>query len=209
MNKKQRILFFAIGVILGVMMVANILGERASKKRASDLAAERRLLPGLLLTRAREGRGVYAENGRGVLEERTERDVGGFAQVRRVLVGGRNRFDALNNPEPPEYIAITESYATAAPLTPDTPTARVEFAYADRLRVTVREPADTAGVWRLLAPLGARLHPEPGSRTVVTARFAAPKLATTGEALALLAGRPEVVSAERVSIDWTKEVAPE
>ena len=207
MNKQQKVLFFAIGVILGVMMVANILKTRAEKKQASDRAAEARQLPGLLLERAREARGVYPENGKGVLEETTGPGRDGFAQVRRVLVGGRNRIDALNNPLPPDFIGITEHYATAGKLTPETPVARMDFEYADRVRVTVHEPAQTGLVFRTLQPLGAHLHPEPGSRTVVVARFASPKLATVAEALALLAGKPEVVSAEPVRIDWTKEVS--
>lgn len=203
MNKSQRILFFCIGVVLGLMVVRHLLESRSQKKQVSEAFEAKRNIPGMLVDYAQEGRPVYGE---GVLEAVTGPGAEGFAQTRRVLTGGRNRVDENGAALPPDFLAITEYYAETGKLTANTPVKRYEFAYADRIRVTVSEPAATAKVFQAVKALDANLVPDTGSRTAVTVRFRAPKLATVGEALALLKAVPEVVSAEPVKLDWTAEI---
>lgn len=203
MNKTQRILFFCVGLAMGLVLVSNILRGRAEKKLASDTFDAGRNIPGMLVDYAQEGRPVYGD---GVIEAVTGPGAEGFAQTRRVLTGGRNRIDAMGADAPPEFLAITEYYAETGKLTANTPVKRYEFAFADRIRVTVDDPAATAKVFRALKSLDAGLTPDAGSRTAVTVRFRSPKLATVGEALALLKSVPGVVSAEPVKLDWTAEI---
>lgn len=207
MDQKQKYLIFGIGVVVGLMMVANIFKGRAEKKQEADRAADKRIIPGMLVEWANEGHAVYDEAGKGVLESRVGPGAEGYAQTRRVLVGGRRRLDALNNELPPEFLAITEYYAESGALTPKSPVKRMDFEFADRLRVVVREPAHTALVYRRIKDLGGHVVPDAGSKTDVTLRFDTPTLDTVPAALAALAGMPEVVSATRVTIDWKQEVA--
>lgn len=207
MDQKQKYLIFGIGVIVGLMMVANIFKGRAEKKQEADLAADKRILPGMLLEWAKEGHAVYDEAGKGVLESQLGPGAEGFARTRRVLVGGRRRLDALNNELPPEFLAITEYYAESGDPGPKTPVKRMDFEFADRLRVVVREPAHTAVLYRRVKDLGGHVVPDAGSKTDVTVRFDKPTLATVPAALAAIDGMPEVVSATRVTIDWKQEAS--
>jgi hypothetical protein len=203
MNKSQRILFFCIGVVLGLMVVRHLIAGRSEKKQASEAFDAKRTIPGMLVDYAQEGRPVYGE---GVLEAVTGPGAEGFAQTRRVLTGGRNRTDDNGVALPPDFLAITEYYATTDKLTANTPVKRYEFAFADRIRVTVNEPSATAKVYQAVKSLDANLVPDAGSRTAVTVRFRSPKLASVGDALAILKTLPDVVSAEPVKLDWTKEI---
>lgn len=207
MEQKQKYLIFGVGVVIGVMMVANIFKARAERKQEADTAAAARVIPGMLLEWAREGRAIHDEEGKGVLESRTGDGAEGYARTRRVLVGGRRRFDALNREAPQEFLTVTEYYEERGELTAKTPVKRMDFEFADRIRAEVREPAQTAAVYRRVAPLGAHLFPEPGSKTVVMVRFEKPTLDSVPSALAALATMPEVVSASRVRIDWKQESA--
>lgn len=207
MTKQQRAVFFVLGLVLGCLVVGHLLKGRAAKKAEADALDNRRVIPGQLLDWAKEGRAIYNDSGKGVFAAALGPGAEGFARTRRVLFDGRRRFDAMNRPEPVPYLVATEYYAEAGPLTPATPVKRVDFAYADRLRVVVREPAHTGAVYQKIKDLGGHLHPEPGSRTVVTAKFEPVTLETTGRALERLRGMPEVVSAEIVPIDWTKEIS--
>lgn len=202
MNKTQRILFFCIGLVLGLIALRHILADRAAKKEAADTRDARRNIPGMLRAYALKGAPVYGE---GVLESKTGPGEEGFAQTRRVLTGGRTRYDADGRPLPEEFMAVTEYYAEAGPLTEATPVQKYEFAYADRVRVTVREAADTAKVFAAVKSLGAHLHPVPGSPRVVMVSHAKPNLDFVPAVLAALKADPVVVSAEPVRLDWVKE----
>ena len=207
MNRTQRFVYFGMGVAVGVLVIMPILRKRAEAKRDRDAVADRRHIPGMLLDFAKDGFPVYDERGKGVLESSTGPGAEGFARTRRVLTGGRPRFDdATGAPLPAEFLAITEYYAEPGEPGPASRVARYDFAYADRVAVEVKAPADTAAVSAALKPLGGRLTLVPGSRTNVLARFEKPSLATVDRALAALAAVPGVVSARPVKLDWKSEL---
>lgn len=202
MSKAQRILFFVIGLILGLVALRHILADRSAKKAAADMRYERSNIPGMLREYALAGAPIY---GRGVIDAKVGPAAEGFAQTRRVLTGGMTRYDENGRKLPEEFIAVTEYYSGAEPLTEMTPVKRYEFSFADRVRVTVREPGDTAKVFAAVKATGAHLYPEAGSGTAVLVRHAKPALDFVPSVLATLKADPAVVSAEPVKLDWVKE----
>ena len=203
MTKSQRIASFGIGLAIGLVMVNHLLARRAEKKRATERLADLQNIPGLLLDYAQVGRPVYGD---GVIEAAVGPGAEGFAQTRRVITGSRHRYAGTGVELPAEFLGITEYYAVTGKLTENTPVKRFDFAYADRIRVVVKAPEDTGAVFQSLKPLGGRLSPEPGSRTIVVARFPSPGLATVDAALAVVRSLSGVVSAEPVRLDWRKEL---
>lgn len=202
MNKTQRILFFCIGLVVGLIALKHILADRAAKKEAADLRDSQRNIPGMLREYALNGAPIYGE---GVLESKTGPGADGFAQTRRVLTGGRTRYDPEGRPLPEEFMAITEYYAGSGPLTDKTPVSKYDFIYADRVSVKLREAADSAKVFAAVKSLGAHLHPVPGAPLVVMVRHTKPGLDFVPAVLAALKSEPGVVSAEPVRLDWVKE----
>lgn len=203
MNNANRIVIFCVGAVIGTILVNKLLDDRAEKKNAADAFEAARRIPGMLVDYAQAGRPVYGD---GVLAEATGPGADGFPATRRVITGGRNRLDDMGRALPMEYLEITEYYSTPGPLTANTRVKRYDFRYADRIRVTVKDPADTAVLHKALASVGAHLRPDAGSRTAVTAYFNAPKIGTVDEALRLAKAVPGVLTAEPVTIDWVAEI---
>lgn len=207
MERTQRFVIFGVGALIGLVIVNHIMGGRAKSKAARDHIADTRDIPGMLLDYAQKGEPVYDD--KGVLESATGPGAEGFARTRRVLTGGRVRFDDAGNRLPDEYLLITEYYAEAGEPTPRSRVARFDFAYADRIRVEVADGHDRVAVSAALKPLGARVFSDAGSRTGLTARFAKPKLATVDDAIAAVKKIPGVVSASPVKLEWRSQLLPQ
>lgn len=204
MSPLRRILFFAVGVLVGLVIVNRLVRGHSRETKDRARIADTRAIPGMLLDYAQHGQAIYDD--KGVVESATGPGAEGFARTRRILTGGRARYDDAGNRLPDEWLVITEYYAEPGEPGPRSRVARYDFAYADRVRFEVRSASDRPAAYAALKPLGAHLRTDAGSETKVTASLPRPKLATVDEALAILKTVPGVVAASPVKLDWKSQL---
>jgi len=204
MTIPKRTVIFLAGVLIGLVIVSHLRRGHDESRRERDKIADTRSIPGMLLDYAQRGQAIH--NDKGVLAAETGPGAEGFARTRRVLTGGRARFDEAGNRLPDEYLLITEYYTAPGEPGPASPVARYDFAYADRVRFEARSPADRVAAFEALRPLGAHLRLDPGSTTRVTASWPKPALDSVDRAVALLKAVPGVTGVAPVALDWKTQL---
>ncbi|MDR2981278.1 MAG: hypothetical protein LBV12_03420 [Puniceicoccales bacterium] len=197
MQKQQRYLVFAIGVLIGCVIVVPIFSARKADKARQEQLNAGKQLPGMFVEAAMTGIPIREENQKFILEEGTETPPEGFAHRRVFITGGRRKFETSGRIAAEDFIKVTEDYDVAQP-TATTPVKQFTFTFADRVRVKLADGATVDALEKLAKEKGGIVEqPQAGSLPAegVIVRLAGHTLSDVPDMLAFLREHPETVSA--------------